>query len=392
VSLRRWTAARALALALIAITWVVAGIGTYLFLSSHRSTIAGQAKLPGEGGADANGPLKSLPGTMYLVQDGTLYRLRNGTFTALLRTAGSASWTQPAVSPDGQRLVVVRRDHAYSDLYLVDSAGHVQSQLTHNANKTIELNHWAMYPRLAADGTTLFFSYDPKDRFNSFNVVLAVWSLPLGGSTNQMRKWTLPQGYTGGDLQPVPLPNGGVLYTKYSLDPTANKILSQIYLTTRSGTVGQPLTPAADDCSQPSLSPDGQRLAMICTRGTQMANVEVAAFDGTNVGPRRVVVAGQLAAQPTWAPDSNGLVYLAAQGVTGHFQLWLQQLAQRQPPPSAATMPVAAAARRARTAAATPTPTPSPTVPTPTPTPLPAPVRLTTNLNFDATSTIAWHA
>lgn len=391
MSMHRWSAARAIALALITATWMTTGVGTYLFISSHRSTLASQARRPGEDPA-SSGPLQRLAGTLYLVQDGTLYRLQRGTFTALLKPSGTATWTQPAVSPNGQSLVVVKRDHAYSDLYLVDSAGRVQSQLTHDANKTVELNHWAMYPRLASDGSTLFFSYDPKDRFNSYNVVLAVWSIPLGGSAGQMRKWTLPEGYTGGDVQPVPLGTGGVLYTKYSLDTTADKILGQIYLTTRTGSAGRPLTPAAEDCSQPSLSPNGQRLAMICTGGAQVANVEVAAFDGTNLGPRRVVVSGQMAAQPTWAPDSTSLVYVAAEGLAGHFQLWLQQLPVPLAPPTAAPTPAAVRAARGARAAATPTPSASPTVPAPTPTPLPAAVQLTTSLNFDATSTIAWHA
>ena len=79
---------------------------------------------------------------------------------------GAAGWTQPAFTPDGQSLVLVRRDYAYSDLYLIDPAGNVQEQLTHNANPTVELNHWAFYPRPSSDGA-LFFSYDPKDRFNS---------------------------------------------------------------------------------------------------------------------------------------------------------------------------------------------------------------------------------
>lgn len=390
----RWSPRRALALVAIATVWIATGLGTYLFLASHRSTLASQAKKPGEE-TTRNGPLQRLPGTLYLVQDGTLYRLQHGTFTPLLNAAGTVKWTQPAVSPDGRHLVVVRRDYSYSDLYLVDATGHGQTQLTHDANKTIELNHWALYPRLAADGSTLFFSYDPKDRFNTYNVVMAVWSIPLGTGATQMRKWTTPHDYTGGDIQPVPLANGSVLYTKYALDATQNKILAQIWLTTKAGTTGRPLTPVADDCSQPSLSPDGQRLAMICTGGTQIATVEVAAFNGVNLGPRQAVVGGQLAAQPTWAPDGSGIVYLAAEGVTGHFQLWLQQTPIALPPPTVAPSPVARAAtpsRGARLAAATPTPTAAPASPTATPTPLPAPVQLTTNLNFDATSTIAWHA
>jgi hypothetical protein len=388
VSWRRWTAPRALALVAIVSTWLAAGLGVYLALASHRTSVAAQANRPGQEQA-AQGPLQRLPGTLYLVQGGTLYRLQHGAFTPLLNAGGAVSWTMPAVSPSGQNLVVVRRDYAYSDLYLVDAASHTQTQLTHDASATVELNHWALYPRLGADGSTLWFSYDPKDRFNDYNVVMAVWSMPLGGRSAQMRKWTTPNDYTGGDIQPVPLPSGGVIYTKYALETSVNKIMGQLWLSNQAGGAGRALTAAGDDCSQAALSPDGSRLAMICTGGKQLANVEVAAFDGTTLGPREVVVSGQLAAQPTWAPDGQSLVYLAAQGISGHFQLWQQ----RVPPATAVPTPVptlpAAPPRGARVGP--PTPTPSVGAETPSPTPLPAPVQLTTNLDFDATSTIAWH-
>jgi len=376
----RWTASRAAALAAFAVAWLAAGLGVYLALGAHRSPLATKANKPEEVQAPA-GPLQRLPGTLYLVQDGTLYRLQRGTFTPLLNASGNATWTMPAVSPSGQDLVVVRREYAYSDLYLVDAAGNVQQQLTHDASSTVERNHWALYPRLSADGSTLWFDYDPKDVYNSYNVVMAVWSMPLGANkTSQMRKWTIPNDYTGGDVQPVPLASGGVIYTKYALDTTANKILGQLWLSERAGSEGTPLTPASDDCSQPALSPDGQRLAMICTGGTQLVTIQVATFDGSALGPRQVLASGQVAAQPTWAPDGLSLVYLAAQGISGHFQLWQQPLPPRPSPSAAAATPIPT-----RTAAEA---SPSPTS---TPTPLPAPVQLTTNLDFDATSTIAWH-
>jgi hypothetical protein len=391
---QRWSAPRALALLLIGCVWIATGVGVYLYLGAHRSTLASQAQRPDAGAQARDAPIKRLAGTLYLIQDGTLYRLQSGVFTAILKApGGSAVWTQPAISPSGQSLVVVRRDYAYSDLYLLDASGHVQSQLTHDASRTVELNHWALYPRFTADGRTLFLNYDPKDFANNYNVVLAVWSMPLGST--QMRKWTTPEGYTGGDVQPFPLATGGVVYTKYTFDTAVNKVMGQIWLTTRAGSVGRPLTAAADDCSQPALSPNGQRLAMVCTGGTQFANIAVASFDGVTLGPRQVVVAGQLAAQPTWAPDGNSLVYLAAQGITGHFQLWLQQIPPPPPPPTTLPTPIptrpASPPQGARVARPTATPA-APATPTPTPIPLPPPVQLTSNLNFDATSSIAWHS
>ena len=97
------------------------------------------------------------------------------------------------------------------------------------------------------------------------------------------------------------------------------------------------------------------------------------------------MITNQLVAQPTWAPDSSGIAYLAPAQLGQGFQLWwLPKNAYAPPAPS-------------------PVPTPIPTpggpvsspVPTPTPSPAPAapvikPVQITTNLGFDATSPMVW--
>ena len=394
MSRQRWSSRRVVAMMLTVAVWMTTGVGVYLYLSSHRSTFGQTAKKPDEANLNAkNSPLSHLAGTLYLVQHGTLYRLQHGTFTAVLNSpGGAAGWTQPAFSPRGETLTVVRRDYAYSDLYLIDRAGKVQGQLTHNASAIVELNHWAFYPRPSPDGSSLFFSYDPKDRFNDYNVVFAVWSMPMNGSFDQAKKWTLPEHFTGGDVQPVPLPSGAVLYTKYAFDGKSSRILGQIYFTTRAGAVGEALTPPEDDCSQPALSPDGQRLAMICTHGKQFVDIEIASFDGSKLGPRQVLVADQLAAQPTWAPDGNSLVYLAPQGIGGHFQLWQEQVPAAPSPSDAlpTRLPTRPAAPPPGVTVGTPPVTPTPAAPIPAP--LPPPVLLTSELDFDPTSTIAWHA
>jgi hypothetical protein len=380
---------RALAILLIATVWMAFGVAVYVYLGAHRSTLAARAKKPGE--EVKAGPITRLPGTLYLAQAGALYRLQGGVFTEVLSAPGGASaWTQPSFMGDG-RLLVVRKDYASSDIYEFDPRSGTRSQMTHNASRVTESNHWAFYPRLSPDGSSLFFSYDRKDPNSYYNVVLSVYAMPVGGSFNQARRWTLPANYTGGDLEPVPLHSGGVVYTKYSFDEKTNKILSQIYLTTRIQSPGKPLTPLEDDCSQPALSSDGSRLAMVCTGGKQFADVEVASFDGSKLGDRQVLASGQLASQPTWAPDGSGLVYLAPQGPSGHFQLWLQAVPAPAPPPTAAPVPTRSPARGAQPTKPTATPAASPT-PTVTPPPIPPPVQLTNDLDFDATSTIAWHS
>jgi Tol biopolymer transport system component len=168
------------------------------------------------------------------------------------------------------------------------------------------------------------------------------------------------------------LASGAVLYTKYSIDDNGHSV-SQLWVQARAGAVGQAITDAKDDCSSPALSRDGTRLAMVCTGGKQSATIQVAPFDGQKLGPREVIVEGQLNAAPTWSPDGHSLLYVAPGGSHGQFQLWVVQLEEAvAPSPSQ------------KTAQSTPKATPSPG--------LRQPKLVTTDLNLDATSAPLWMA
>ncbi len=122
---------------------------------------------------------------------------------------------------------------------------------------------------------------------------------------------------------------------------------------------------------------------MICSYGKQTTSLEVAAFDGTSLGPRTTVISGVQAAQPTWSPDGSQLVYMAPVGMTGHFQLWSTAAPSSLATPRPAPTPVG----RGRT----PAPSPPSTAPVPpSAAALPPPIQLTDNLDFDATSPIVW--
>jgi hypothetical protein len=164
--------------------------------------------------------------------------------------------------------------------------------------------------------------------------------------------------------------------------------MGQLWLTTRAtpyGYEGRALTSQAEDCQEPSLSPDGRHVAMICTYEKQISRLEIASWNGSTLGPRQVVITDQLVAEPTWAPDGSGIAYLAPVTADSLFQLWfLPKNAYNPPVPSP-----------------TPVPTPTPggpyngTLPSPTPAPVVAapvikPIQITTNDGFDATSPMAW--
>jgi Tol biopolymer transport system component len=369
----------------LAILMAVTGVSSYVYLGTRQSKAAAPIQKPTA--ATPRAQAFTLPGTIYLAQAGAIYSFSSGRFHQLTSEAG---YMQPALYPDGSKLLVVRRFPSYSDVFSMSLYGHLTAQLTDNAAAPQNAwdpgaNDWSFYPRLSADQRTLWMSYDgPKIvGANYYDVDLEVWAVPLGGSIRQGRSWTVANSYTGGDMQPVPV-SGGIMYTKFTYDENGNRV-GQLWFTNRAGSAGRALTSTAAGCSEAQLSPDGQSVAMICTYQKQVSYLTIASWNGSSLGTLRTLISSQLVAQPTWAPDGSGIGYLAPGGPAAPFQLWfLPKNAYNPPPPS----PV-------------PTPSPSPggphngPLPSPTPSPAPVapvikPVQVTFNLGFDATSPLAW--
>jgi Tol biopolymer transport system component len=262
-----------------------------------------------------------LPGTLYVIQAGAIYRFQHGNFTQITPEDG---WMQPTASPDGKQLVAVKRSINFSDLYLLSAAGKQVAQLSHNsAPGPAEQNHWTFYPRFSPDGQTLFYDFDPKDLYGSYKLDLAIFASRLDPNTRAV-DWTVPNDYTGGDVSPIPLKSGGLIYTKYSIDDSF-QVHSQIWYQKRAGTDGQALTPPELGCEQPTLSADEKLIAMVCTRGSNItAELDVATFDPATItlGSPATLVSNQLVASPAFSPDGKMIAYLAPSSLGGHFQLW----------------------------------------------------------------------
>jgi len=235
----------------LAILMVVSGTTSYVYLSSRQSKAVAAPQKPTDPTPRAQ--QLTLPGTIYLAQSGALYSFSAGRFHQLTAEAG---WTQPALFPDGSQLLAVKRSGLFSDVYVLTRFGNVTNQLTSNqapvrSRWDTGANAWSFYPRLSPDQGTLYMSYDgPKAAGDgNFNVLMQVWGIPRGGTIRQGRSWTLANNYTGGDMQPVPLPTGGLIYTKYSYDSNSNRV-GQLWYTNRAGSAGKALTSQAANCSQ----------------------------------------------------------------------------------------------------------------------------------------------
>lgn len=262
----------------------------------------------------------TLPGTIYVVQGGAVYRFQHGSFKQITADDG---WMQPAAASNGQ-LVVVKREPNYSDLYLVSTSGRQMAQLTHNSSLgAVESNHWVFYPRVSPDGQTLFYAFDPKDPYDSYRVDLAIFASRVTPGLRPV-DWTQPNEFTGGDVTPVPLKDGGLIYAKYSIDDQS-QVRSQVWIQRRAGSTGVALTALDLGCTQPAISPDEKSIAMVCNKGSnQSAELDVASFDAASLtlGPPTALVSGQLVASPAFAPDGKTIAFLAPSTPGGGFQLW----------------------------------------------------------------------
>jgi hypothetical protein len=360
----------------LAIVTAVGSVSSYLYLDLRQSKVA---VAPAKPTAAQPTPRAFFPtGTIYLSQNGAIYSYSFGRFRQLTPEEG---WMQPSLMPDG-RLLVVKRGVFSSDVFVMNSFGRILGQLTNNAapKRSYDTgdNHWAFFPRITADEKTIFLSYDePK---GGYEVDMSVWSMPaIPNGIARGTNWSDALGYTGGDMQPIPV-HGGIIYTKYLRAPDGS-IYSQIWFESQPspGNIygGKPLTSQDMDCRSPAVSPDGGAIAMVCSYGKQISQLLIAPFAGSAIGPTRAIVTDQLVAQPVWAPDMSGIAYLAPAVPDMPFQLWFLPVAAYNPPaPPASPSP-------------SPGVTPSP-APSPTPAPPVKPIQVTVSVAFDATSPLAW--
>jgi hypothetical protein len=337
------------------------GIGVNRFLASRDGSAFVRAKNPTQVHV---APQLSLPGTIYFADGGGLFSL-TGTKVTQLQPEGKG-WTEPVLLPGGTGLLAVKVTPGYySDLYELSLTGAIEQQLSDDAGKvtatSLGADDWIYYPAVGP-GNTLYFSYDyPKGNVDDpsqccYQVDFSIWETTLGTridrSSVQNKDGITQQSwanyYTGGDVSPVPLDGGGLLYVDYESaygdsgqlsTPLAGAVpgteVSQIRMDPKplyntEGSDGPALTQPGDDCAQPALNATQTEIAMICTPvvngapSSTESDLVVASFDAATgtLGPLDRLVVGTMAASPAWSPDGTDLVYLAPEAGDGYLELW----------------------------------------------------------------------
>jgi Tol biopolymer transport system component len=301
-------------------------------LAANRSLAALQTRNTAGSLVDTTSPQIRLPGTIFVSQDGAVYAIAGSRVRRLPLPSGGA-WIQPRALPDGT-LLAVRRFNQYSDLYHVTASGRVLSQMSTDdqsaSNKTLQLDHWVLWPVVSPDGSSVYFATDsPKPApGQSYEVDFSLWAAPLSGAPSiggagvaGGTRWSFPDKYTGGDIQPVPLPDGNLLYSSYA-NTGKGTVVSVLGLQTSPGSAMVSLTTPAQDCGTPAVAADGVTSAMVCTNRGQTANIEVATLEGTTLSGAHMVVANCLCNSPSWSPSGANLLYMNASDPDGNFGLW----------------------------------------------------------------------
>jgi hypothetical protein len=272
--------------------------------------------------------LIDLPGTVYVVQNGSIYSLNDLTFTEL--KAPPDDWVQVEPGPNGD-ILAVAYSSMYSAVYQLSPQGAVIHELLSESSSQYFDNHWAYYPRVSPNGNTLFYAWDWYEPGNQYNVDFQIQSVPLSDPSANATIWSESDlFYQGGDVEPIPLANGGLIYTKYDINdqsssPDEGDTYGQLAYASSPGAVPTFLTTAAEDCGEPALSPSGSDIAMVCTNNTfQTTTLDVASWNGTTLGTPVPIANGPLPASPTWSPDGKNVLYLNTllTDKSSPFQLW----------------------------------------------------------------------
>lgn len=275
--------------------------------------------------------LVDMPGTIFVAQQGSLYSLHGLQFTKLNTPPGD--WVQVAPAPGGD-LLAVNKGNGFSDVYLLSPQGQVLRTLLTGSATGYFQNHFYFYPRVSANGQTLFYSWNWIDPTENYNVDFELKSSPFSNPASNSTNWSLPLYFQGGDVEPLPLSNGGLLYAKY-FDPTGGngQPYSQLAYVTTPGATPQYLTTPAQNCSEPAINPRGTAIAMICTNNQeQSTTLQEATWNGTSMGAPRVICTGRMPAMPVWSPDGNSVLYMNVPVAGEPFQLyWIPKAAAAKP-------------------------------------------------------------
>ncbi len=222
---------------------------------------------------------------------------------------------QPALSQDGSRLVYVREDETFSDLWLAAPDGSNPRPLTTNrGNGTprspnfISSSLWTFNPVWSPDGTEIAFLSD----VGTDDLTIRATSPAKFNQRPISKGLAVTQ---GGLQRPSWSPQGDLLAAGVFENGK-----SQIYTLKAASGQATKLTDQPDGAYDPAYSPDAKSIAFVSKRGNS-GELWLMRADGSG----GVLLSNQNSRYPVWSPDGKKLAFLGLKDA--NFEIFVLDIA-----------------------------------------------------------------
>jgi TolB protein len=259
----------------------------------------------------------TLGGRLLFVQDGNLYLYQN---QAARQITTDGITRDPAWSPDGRQIAIVRREESFSDIYLLDANGGVPTQVTFNRGQsepwTQSFMHevvWATSPAWTPDSAYLVFlsQVAPPNVSPPVEFPLSIYRYRMNLlGKRQPTNDDLLLRTSEADLQrPAWAPDDSLLaYVRVPRGAEPKRIM--LYDINADDSSAYPGTP--DNAYDPAWSPDARWLAFAAVVD---GKTDIWAIPHPSIGGAAVRLTNTGTARaPAWSPDSKQLGYIQVSG------------------------------------------------------------------------------
>jgi LCP family protein required for cell wall assembly len=275
--------------------------------------------------------LSRLPGSIFYVAGGTIWRIDRTRHTADVMPKWMSAATMPSVSRNGQKIVFMRWAPYASNVFTYNVHTRANPRKITNPTpadpKDVNDYLWAAFPSWSADGKTILYSSDLYKRHlpatESRQLDLAIYAMsPDGSNIRQLTTITAQDAGAGGDTDPQFRGKGTqFLYVHWAYHRQNGLAVGTPYSQLRVGDVDNPsftvsLTPPSGAVMQPALDRTGRHVVYVQSGEDASKIVEaqiVHGGAGLRLAHQRVLATGQVG-QPAFSPNGRWVSFLQAAG------------------------------------------------------------------------------
>jgi LCP family protein required for cell wall assembly len=299
--------------------------------SASATPSVAATRTPRPRGTATQSALRRLPGSIYYVVGGTVWKMDPSRHTSDILPSWMTAAAMPSFTPNGRKLVFMRWAPYASNLFTYDMRTRATpKEITNTAPsdpKDVNDYLWTAFPSWSADGKTILYSSDLYKRQStaseSRQLDLAIYAMnPDGSNVRQLTTISHDDSGAGGDTDPQFRGRGTqFLYVHWAYHRQNGLAVGEPYSQMRVGDVSNPaftinLTSASGQVMQPALDRKGDRVVYVQAASGVSQIVEariVHGGAGLQLAGQHVLATGEVA-EPAFSPNGRWVSYMQAAG------------------------------------------------------------------------------